>query len=151
MTSASPNIIELSGDDITALLARNRVGRIAYAMHDRVDIEPLHYVYSEGWIYARTSKGAKLSTIERNKWVAFEVDEVTSLFDWRGVVVHGGVYILADDGDAESRALFEKSLGLLRRLLPATFREDDPVPFRDVIIRIAVQEATGRRAIAPGD
>jgi len=151
MASASPNIIELSGEEITALLARNRVGRIAYALHDRVDIEPLHYVYSEGWIYARTSRGTKLATIERNKWVAFEVDEVSSLFDWRSVVVHGGVYTLPDDGNPESREHFDKALQLLRRLLPATFREDDPVPFRDVIIRVAVQEASGRRAIAPGD
>ena len=108
MASASPNIIELSGEEITALLARNRVGRIAYALHDRVDIEPLHYVYSDGWIYARTSRGTKLSTIERNKWVAFEVDEVSSLFDWRSVVVHGGVYMLTDDGNPESRELFEQ-------------------------------------------
>ena len=151
MPSASPNIIELSGEEITALLARNRVGRIAYALHDRVDIEPLHYVYSEGWIYARTSRGTKLATIEKNKWVAFEVDEVSSLFDWRSVVVHGGVYELIPDATPESRALFEKALHLLRRLLPATFREDDPVPFRDVIIRIAVQEATGRRAIDAAD
>jgi len=151
MASTAPNIIELSGDEITALLARNRVGRIAYAMHDRVDIEPLHYVYHDGWIYARTSRGAKLATIERNKWVAFEVDEVSSLFDWRSAVVHGGVYAILPDSNPESRELFEKALQLLRRLLPATFREDDPVPNRDVIIRIAVQEATGRRAISPSD
>jgi len=151
MTGAFPNIIELSGDEITALLARNRVGRIAYAMHDRVDIEPIHYVYHEGWIYARTSRGTKLATIERNKWVAFEVDEVSSLFEWRSAVVHGGVYTILPDGNPETQELFEKALHLLRRLLPATFREDDPVPFRDVIIRIAVQEATGRRATSPSD
>ena len=131
MPSALPNIVELSGEEITALLARNRVGRIAYAMHDRVDIEPLHYVYSEGWIYARTSRGTKYSMLERNKWVAFEVDEVVSLFDWRSVVVHGGVYTLLPDENPESRAVFDHALVLLRRLLPSTFREDDPVPFRE--------------------
>ena len=141
-----PNILELSAVEITALLARNRVGRIAYALHDRVDIEPLHYVYSDGWIYARTSRGSKLATIDKNKWVAFEVDEVASLFDWRSVVVHGGVYELLPDANPETRATFDNALRLLRRLLPTTFREDDPVPFRDVVIRIAVQEATGRRS-----
>ncbi len=149
MSNASPNIEELGSLEITAILARNRVGRIAYSLHDRVDIEPMHYVYSQGWIYARTSRGAKLETLEKNKWVAFEVDEVTSLFDWRSVVVHGGVYLLDSDANAESRDAYARALELLRRLLPATFREDDPVPHRDVVFRISVQEATGRRAVAP--
>lgn len=149
MASASPNIQELGSLEITAILARNRVGRIAYSLHDRVDIEPIHYVYSQGWIYARTSRGAKLETIEKNKWVAFEVDEITSLFDWRSVVVHGGVYILDSDSNAEPREAYTRALELLRRLLPATFREDDPAPHRDVVFRISVQEATGRRAVSP--
>jgi nitroimidazol reductase NimA-like FMN-containing flavoprotein (pyridoxamine 5'-phosphate oxidase superfamily) len=149
MAQASPNILELEPDEITAILARNRVGRIAYSSHDRVDIEPMHYVYSQGWIYGRTSRGAKLQTLEKNRWVAFEVDEVTSLFDWRSVVVHGGVYLLEGDTSAESSESYTRALELLRGLLPSTFREDDPVPHRDVVFRIAVQEATGRRAIAP--
>ncbi|MEY2457594.1 MAG: hypothetical protein QOK06_2706, partial [Acidimicrobiaceae bacterium] len=40
-----PIIRALRGDESQALLARNRVGRIAYSFHDRVDIEPVHYVY----------------------------------------------------------------------------------------------------------
>jgi len=146
MHSASPNIQELGAEEITAILARNRVGRIAFSMHDRVDIQPIHYVYSQGWIYGRTSHGAKLTALGKNKWVAFEVDEVVSLFEWASVVVHGGVYILEPDGTPESHAVFTRAIELLRRLLPTTFREDDPVPHRDVVFRIAVQESSGRRA-----
>jgi uncharacterized protein len=147
--SGAPSIEELGTDEINAILARNRVGRIAYSMHDRVDIEPIHYVFADGWIYGRTSRGAKIEQLEKNKWVAFEVDEVTSLFDWRSVVVHGGVYLLERDASPESLATYSTALDLLRRLLPSTFREDDPVPYRDVVFRIAVQEASGRRAVAP--
>ena len=143
----TPNILELGQDEITAILARNRVGRIAFSMHDRVDIQPIHYVYSQGWIYGRTSHGAKLSALGKNKWVAFEVDEVVSLFDWRSVVVHGGFYVLEADSTPDAQATHARALDLLRRLLPATFREDDPVPYRDVIFRIAVQESSGRRAL----
>ena len=149
MSNASPNIEALGAEEITAILARNRVGRIAFTMHDRVDIQPLHYVYSQGWIYGRTSHGSKLTALAKNKWVAFEVDEVTSLFDWRSVVVHGGVYRLDSDSTPEAKETFGHALDLLRRLLPATFREDDPVPQRDVVFRIAVQESSGRRAVTP--
>src|SRR6478752_7743534 len=50
-----------------------------YAFHDRVDIEPINYVYADGWVYCRTSVGVKLDTMERHRWVAFEVDEVRGL------------------------------------------------------------------------
>lgn len=140
-------IEELDRQDIVAILARNRVGRIAFSMRDRVDIEPIHYVYSNGWLYGRTSPGTKLSTIQRNRWVAFEVDEVASLTDWRSVVVHGAFYELeADDVSPTAENTWEHAVELLRRLDPAALTGDDPVPHRDVVFRIAVQEATGRRA-----
>ena len=149
MPDASPNIVELNGDEIVAVLARNRVGRLAFALHDRVDIQPIHYVYAQGWIYGRTSRGAKLSMLERNRWVAFEVDEVVSLFEWQSVIVHGAVYLMEAGPDDASREAWEHALGLLRRLIPDTMREDDPVPHRDIVFRIAVQESTGRRASVP--
>ena len=144
------NVTELSASEISSLLARNKVGRIAFSSHDRVDIEPLSYVYAPGWIYGRTAKGAKLTTLAKNKWVAFEVDEVRSIFDWQSAVVHGGVYVLEPGTSKESRATYEEALALLRQLLPSTFREDDPVPQRDVVFRIAIQESTGRRASSRG-
>jgi nitroimidazol reductase NimA-like FMN-containing flavoprotein (pyridoxamine 5'-phosphate oxidase superfamily) len=115
-------------------------------MHDRVNIEPISYVHSAGWLYGRTSPGAKLTTLEKNKWVAFEVDEVQSLFDWQSVVVHGGLYILDPQPPPGAKDEWAAALTLLRRLLPSAFREDDPLPFRDVVFRIAVQESTGRRS-----
>jgi uncharacterized protein len=142
----TPDIQELSATEITAILERNHVGRIAYSMHDRVNIEPISYVHAAGWLYGRTSLGAKLATLEKNKWVAFEVDEVHSLFDWQSVVVHGGIYILEPAVPAGAKNEWADALTILRRLLPAAFREDDPVPFRDIVFRIAVQETTGRRS-----
>lgn len=36
------------------------VARIAYSRENQVDIEPIHYIYQDGWLYGRTSRGAKL-------------------------------------------------------------------------------------------
>ena len=142
--------VKLSTAESWTLLREAVVGRLAVMVDDHPEIFPVNHMVDRGSVVFRSAAGTKLAG-SVGHLVAFEVDEVSSLFDWRSVVVHGGVYELLPDATPESRALFEKALHLLRRLLPATFREDDPVPFRDVIIRIAVQEATGRRAIDAAD
>jgi nitroimidazol reductase NimA-like FMN-containing flavoprotein (pyridoxamine 5'-phosphate oxidase superfamily) len=141
-----PLIRELARSEIDEVLARNHVGRIAYSFRDRVDIEPIHYVYDDGWIYGRTQLGTKLTVVQHNYWVAFEVDEVEDLFGWRSVVVRGGFYILADEGTAQSRELRDLAIAQIRRLTPEAFTPEDPVPFRDILFRIAVQEVEGRAA-----
>lgn len=150
MTSAKPEVRQLTRTEVYDLLARNHIGRMAYARGNRIDIEPMHYVYSDGWLYGRTSRGVKLKTTGESWWpVAFEVDEIEGLFEWRSAVVHGGFYTLSDDGPAWEREERERAVELLRTLVPATFTENDPVPSRDIVFRIAVQEVSGRQATTP--
>ena len=128
------------------MLARNHVGRIAFAFHDRVDIAPMHYVFANGWIYGRTSQGAKLASIAHHRWVAFEVDECEGIFDWRSVVVKGTFYLIeADTADRRDPA-YTQGVELLRTLIPETFTAADPVPFRQSVFRIHLDEVTGREA-----
>ena len=149
MTPVQPVIRALDRAECEQLLARNHVGRLAYASQNHVDIEPLHYVFHEGWIYGRTSHGTKMDAVGYTWWpVAFEVDEVEEIFRWRSVVVHGGFYTL-DDEDRVQGEEWARGVELLRTLVPETFTEDDPVAFRTVVFRMAVQEATGREAV-PG-
>jgi hypothetical protein len=143
----APRFRSLDRREIDEILARSHVGRLAYAWKNHVDIEPLHYVYHGGWIYGRTSHGAKMDAVGYTWWpVAFEVDEIEDLFRWRSVVVHGGFYVLPSEGAAWEEEEWRQGVELLRRLIPETFTPDDPVAFRTVIFRIAVQEATGREA-----
>lgn len=141
-----PRFRELDRAECEALLARNCVGRVAYSYRDRVDVEPIHYVYHDGWLYGRTTIGTKIDRIERNRWVAFEVDEVDGLFDWRSVVVHGGFYLLSPEGPDWEREAWATALAQIRTLVPQAFSPDDPTPFRTLVFRIAVQEITGRAA-----
>ena len=145
---STPTIRALTPDECDALLARGRVGRLAYARDGRVDIEPLHYVYADGWIYGRTSPhGAKMEALGREWWpVAFEVDEVDDVFHWRSVVVHGGFYPLHEGGPAWEQARWRAGVELLRGVIPQTLRDDDPVPGRTLVFRIAAQEVSGRGA-----
>jgi nitroimidazol reductase NimA-like FMN-containing flavoprotein (pyridoxamine 5'-phosphate oxidase superfamily) len=145
---AQPRFRTLSRDECTAVLARNHVGRIACAVGSRVDIVPLNYVYHDGWLFGRTSPGSRLAAAD-GTWapVAFEVDEVEELFRWRSVVVHGGLYTMADDGKALHDEEWWRGVQLLRTLIPDTFSDGDPVAFRMVVFRMAVQEVTGREAV----
>jgi nitroimidazol reductase NimA-like FMN-containing flavoprotein (pyridoxamine 5'-phosphate oxidase superfamily) len=147
---SSPTIVELSLRETEALLRAQHVGRIAYSWRDRVDVEPIHYVYDDGAIYARTSPGAKLLALRHNPWVAFEVDDVHGLYDWRSAVVHGTVYALGSDGAPPEREAYARALALLRTLEPAALTDRDPVPWRRVLFRISVSEMSGRSASTGG-
>jgi uncharacterized protein len=144
--SRLPVFRELGREEAEELLARNHVGRIAFTFHDRVDIEPIHYVFDEGWIYGRTSQGTKLSTVAHHRWVAFEVDEVRDLFDWRSVVVKGALYLMEADAPIDQDPTLARGVELLRSLIPETLTAGDPAPFRRSVFRIHLDQVTGREA-----
>lgn len=145
-----PHFRDLGREEIDTILRRNVVARIAYTFHDRVDIEPVHYVYDGAWLYGRTSFGHKLATLAHHSWLAVEVDETRDVFDWHSVVVHGRMYVLDPEGAPEERAAYEHALHLLRDLIPQTLDSNDPVPFRNVVFRISVDEVRGREAMDGG-
>lgn len=137
-------IRELDQAAIEALLGRHNVGRIAYSLHDRVDIEPISYIYEDGWIFGRTSPGSKLNVLARRPWVAFEVDDVHGPTSWESAVVHGTFYHLEPEGNESDKMRFKKALEAVRKVIPETFREGDPVSFRDVLFGIHVDRMSGR-------
>lgn len=144
MTDRVPYVRELDREECLEILRRTKVGRIAFSLRDRVDIEPVHYVLDDEWIYIRTTAGSKVAVVAHNKWVAFEVDEVKALFDWRSVVVHGSIHtVTADVSGVETH---EHAIEALRQIIPEALTETDPVPFRNIILRIHLDEVTGREA-----
>jgi nitroimidazol reductase NimA-like FMN-containing flavoprotein (pyridoxamine 5'-phosphate oxidase superfamily) len=156
MTSTTePHIRELDRAEIDAILARNHVGRMAYDRRGRIEIEPIHYVFADGSLYLRTSHGEKYRTMEQSFYsilpVAFEVDEVEELFRWRSVVVHGSAYLVPHPREGGDPADWSSAVAQLRKLHPAALTGSDPVPNRNLLFRISVQEATGRECTPPAD
>lgn len=136
-----PIIRALKGDEAQALLLRNHVGRLAFSLHDRIDVEPIHYVYEAPWIFGRTSTGAKVLTLAHNQWCAFEIDEVTGMFDWQSVVAKGP---FSPHGSRFATWDYDRAVAALRRLLPATLTPDDPTPHRDIVFGVHASEIYGR-------
>lgn len=131
-------------EECKAILARNNVGRIGFALQDRVSIVPVHYVYEGGWIYGRTGSGEKLRDLLCNRRVVFEVDEQPRLLDWRSVVVRGPLYLIEPGTTAAGASLHAKAVGLIRRVLPSLLSSSDPLPLRNQLFRIRVVEISGR-------
>jgi len=142
MKTAAPVFKSLDDVDCRALLARHRVGRLAYSQHDRIDIEPVNYVFDGSWLFGRTNVGTKLAALVHHPWCAFEVDEVHGLFDWMSVVVKGSFYLL--DPETGSPDTYRRALQLLTALIPEMFTADDPVPHRAIVFGIYAHEVTGR-------
>lgn len=140
--SVRPTIRALSRNECVALLKRHHVGRLAFALNDRVDIQPLHYVLEGGWLYGRTSEGTKLTVLDRNRWVAFEVDEIRDPFDWDSVVVYGSFHRIEPD----DVATVARAAALMRTVVPQALMPDDPAPYRTVLFRISIGELIGRAA-----
>jgi len=149
-TAPRPTFRELDASEAAELLARNHVGRIAYSFHNRIDIEPISYVYADGVIYMRTQPGSKLATLAHAPWVAFEVDEIRGPFDWRSVVARGTVYVLGNTGSKLAHASYQLALQHLRALMPHAFDEQDPTPDRTVVLQIHPDVVIGREARAAG-
>ena len=139
-------IVELSREAGLRLLAEHHIGRIAFTFRDRVDIEPISYVYADGWIWARTSPGTKLTTVSHHPFVAFEIDDIRSPSDWRSVVVHGTIYFIDPARGEEDRALHDQAVGHLRSIDADALTDDDSAPHRQQLFRIYVDEVTARSA-----
>src|SRR5207247_2218219 len=131
-----PTMADLDRATSEAVLRRNHIGRIAFTFHDRVDIEPISYVFAGEWLYCRTSQGTKVTMLKHNPWVALEVDEIESLVEWRSVVVHGTAYFLSPSGGDREREAYQTALEHLRSFYPETLTEADAVPQRTVVFRI---------------
>ena len=146
MPTPTPVFRELDPAECTELLKRHHVGRMAFSRKDVVDIEPIHYVFDDGWLYGRTQPGTKMEILTHHRWIALEVDEIDALFDWRSVVVKGGFYILRREGSTQEQEIYDKGVEVLRRLVPETLTPDDPLPERAILFRIHINEMFGREA-----
>lgn len=148
---SQPQFRILDRDECEAIIARNHVGRIAYARRNSISILPIYYAYSERWVYGRMKRSRKNALVGHHGWwpVAFQVDEVEDLFHWRTVLVHGGFYALPADGGPSELDARRQAIDVLRRVIPQTFHPGDPMPSHTGIFKIAVQQITGSEA-SPG-
>jgi nitroimidazol reductase NimA-like FMN-containing flavoprotein (pyridoxamine 5'-phosphate oxidase superfamily) len=146
MNADKPIFREMSDEEVDAMLRKHTYGRLAFTFHDRVDIEPIHYVYDEGRLVCRTASGSKVDILRHHPWVAFEIDEVEGLFHWRSVVAKGTAYFRSATPPHSEVAGGASPAEALRRLVPSALTPGDPTPDRSIVFTIHVDSARGRVA-----
>jgi nitroimidazol reductase NimA-like FMN-containing flavoprotein (pyridoxamine 5'-phosphate oxidase superfamily) len=134
----------LDRHEAESLLAKHHTGHMAFAFHDRITIQLVNYVYADGWLYSRLEPGATMTTLLHQQWVAFQVDEVEDVYDWRAVTVHGSVQFLDNDRSSPAWRDFNHAAELIRRQVPSVLTAHDPLPERVQLYRIHVDELIGR-------
>jgi nitroimidazol reductase NimA-like FMN-containing flavoprotein (pyridoxamine 5'-phosphate oxidase superfamily) len=89
---------EMMLEEVERFLTCARVGRLGMYIGNQVHIYPVGYVYSDGKIFFHTcKKGLKMTGIQNNNNVCFEVDECTSdVSMYSSVIVFGTVNIVDD-------------------------------------------------------
>lgn len=141
-----PVVRELTREECDEILARHKVGRLAFVHGGQVDIQPINYVFRGEWLTGRTQPGTKLTMLKRHPYVALEVDEAKGPYEWSSVVVKGTVYLISDAKSKQAEAERRDAIAAIRELTPEAFTDNDPAPYRTVLFRIFVREVTGRAA-----
>lgn len=130
--------------DVEAELCEGVVGRIGCLSDGRPYVVPVCYAYHEGCVYGHSMPGAKLTALQQDGAVCFEVENITDLSNWRSVMAWGTTELL------EGTAAREGLNPLLDRLAPllgpefAAGHAHSGAGFPGTVYRIRLTEKTGR-------
>ncbi|MCK9519692.1 MAG: pyridoxamine 5'-phosphate oxidase family protein [Dehalococcoidia bacterium] len=135
---------ELSVGECDVLLRRHRVGRVGIRNAEGVYVVPISFAYAHGHIYAHAAPGRKLALMRRWPHVAFQIDELESLSQWRSVLVQGKFEEITDEAEKqEARLILVAAFG--GSLMQLTAGHGHRVSLADAILfRIRPEEITGR-------
>jgi nitroimidazol reductase NimA-like FMN-containing flavoprotein (pyridoxamine 5'-phosphate oxidase superfamily) len=82
-------IRELPLAQCTALIAENRLARLACSTGDQPYLVPIFYAYADRCTYSFTMPGRKLDVMRGNPRVALLVEEKGEFRSWQSVVAEG--------------------------------------------------------------
>ncbi len=142
---------QLKEANIEELLSNNFIGRMACCNGNKPYIVPITYYYDKpnNSIIGYSAEGTKINMLRRNPNVCFEVDEVTSIANWKSVIAHGTFQELAGADKRNAEHLFVSKLRelinnpdhhLFIKDLSAATSENDVI----VVYRINLNNKTGR-------
>jgi nitroimidazol reductase NimA-like FMN-containing flavoprotein (pyridoxamine 5'-phosphate oxidase superfamily) len=128
----------MSPDEIETTLGRSKLGRIGCSANNRPYVVPITYAYFDGYVYAYSAPGRKISVMREQPQVCFEVEEIESSACWRCVIAEGQ-YEEVRDERMRSEALAR--LGMREdNLIPRTPAATDGT----VVFRLRLGEKSGR-------
>ena len=65
------------------------MGRIGCFGHNRVYVVPITFVFQDGFIYAQSRAGMKVTFMRKHPSVCFQTDQIDAMNNWRSVILWG--------------------------------------------------------------
>ena len=78
---------KLSSGQIEEVLNKGLVGRIGCSADGETYIVPISYGYDGQFIYCHTKEGKKTEMMRKNPHICFQVDDMTSMANWKSVIL----------------------------------------------------------------
>ncbi|ANW65023.1 hypothetical protein BCA37_16770 [Mycobacterium sp. djl-10] len=137
---------KLDAADVETELGNGVVGRIGCLSNGRPYVVPVCYAYQNGFVYGHAMPGEKLTALQHDRTVCFEVENITDLSNWRSVIAWGTTESLTGAAARDGLQL------LFERLAPVLGPEFATVhaaahsgaDFPGTVYRIHLTEKTGR-------
>ena len=63
------------------------MGRIGCFGHNRVYVVPITFVFQDGFIYAQSRAGMKVTFMRKHPSVCFQTDQIDAMNNWRSVIL----------------------------------------------------------------
>lgn len=84
-------MIDLSQNECLNILIDNYIGNLGYLANGTPYVIPISYFYDKESksIISYSAEGHKISAMRENKNIAFNVQEITSITNWKSVLAHG--------------------------------------------------------------
>jgi nitroimidazol reductase NimA-like FMN-containing flavoprotein (pyridoxamine 5'-phosphate oxidase superfamily) len=134
----------LSDDEKTALLLRQRLGRLGCVVGGVPYVVPINYVFDGENVYSHSLPGTKIDALRLNPGACLQVDEIRDEFHWQSVMVVGEYQEIASDQERD--IVLAKLLARLPSLTPVeSFHEHDAPQPAPVVFQIRIREISGVR------
>ena len=105
----------LTRKQIDEVLRRSTVGRIGVHADGKTYVVPVTYVFDGDAVYGHSVMGQKIRMMRRSPDVAFEVEEIADMANWRSVIAQGRYEELTGDMAVAAAKLIAARLGPLTR------------------------------------
>lgn len=139
---------ELSNSEITDFIAEMDYGHLGLAKDNQPYVVPVHYAYSEPYIYIYTTVGLKSEIIRANPNVCLQIEDVADREDWRSVIVRGNAVEITDPEQLQPiREMILKVNPTLTPALSVRWMDQWVRQNIEVIYAIEPRITTGRKSV----
>jgi len=132
----------LTEEEKTALLKRQRLGRLACIVGGSPYVVPINYVFEGTSIYSHSLPGTKINGLRINPAACVQVDEIADDFHWASVMAIGDYEEITNAMERE--AALDMLLVRLPHLTPVeSFHRNQTAEPSTLVFRIRIREIRG--------